>query len=138
MNINDIFEYLNVLAIPKDSDFTVNDIENHYRMLSKMYHPDMKKVKNSDQRFIQVKEARDFLVDNFEEIKSTLSKVTQEEDVDYSQNSKSNNVDTNQFIQNYKSRITKKTIITVIISGLLLFFVILPLAALIIMLIERA
>lgn len=132
MDINLIFNYLSVLAIPTDSDFSINDIENHYRMLSKMYHPDMKKVHNSNERFILIKEARDFLVNNFVEIKQIISKLSPNDGID--EENDSNEFDTtlapNKVIK------TRKTIY-ITIGVLVLLFVVLPFISLIIMLIER-
>ena len=133
MDINIIYDNLKILAIPNDSEFTVNDIENHYRMLSKMYHPDMKKVKNSDERFIKIKEARDFLVDNFDVIKLTIK----ESSTKVFMNDNRNDENIINEVSNYKSKSSLKKILIGIAGFLFIIMVVLPLISLIIMLLER-
>lgn len=69
-----ILYYVELLSIPINSRFTVQDIESNYKMLSKIYHPDMNKVENSHHKFLKLNEARDFLVDNYADVIETLSK----------------------------------------------------------------
>ena len=67
---NKVRYYLDMLAIPFDADFDESDILNNYRMLSKIYHPDKQKVSNGDRKFIEITEAKDFILNNFSKIKS--------------------------------------------------------------------
>ncbi len=67
-----IKKYLDILGIPYDSDFSVGDIQSLYRAKSKILHPDAQKVKNANAKFIELKEAADYLEKNINEVKKAI------------------------------------------------------------------
>lgn len=69
MEIKVIKEYLDILGIPYDVDFTKEDIKSCFRTRSKFYHPDLGKVHDSEKKFIKLKMAEEYLLSNFDAIK---------------------------------------------------------------------
>ncbi|MGI6781933.1 MAG: J domain-containing protein [Acholeplasmataceae bacterium] len=67
-----IRHYLDVLGIPYDADFTIDDIESFYRTQSKVLHPDAGKVRNSHEKFIELTKARDYMKDNIGYVKQVI------------------------------------------------------------------
>jgi len=72
MNLNQIKESLDILGIPSDVNFTKNDIISSYKHRSKFYHPDMNKVSDAHKKFIKLKDAYDFLINDFDWIKASI------------------------------------------------------------------
>lgn len=64
-----IKEYLDILGIPYDVEFTIEDIKSCFRTRSKFYHPDLGKVHDSEKKFIKLKRAEEYLLSNFDAIK---------------------------------------------------------------------
>lgn len=69
MDINQVRIYLSILAIPLDIDFTKNDIISSYKTRSKLFHPDLNKSNNSNSKFIELNDAYNFILDNFDAVK---------------------------------------------------------------------
>lgn len=67
-----VYSYMDLLAIPRDADFSIQDIESNFKMLSKIYHPDMKKVDNAEIKFIELKNAKDYLITHYAMIKELI------------------------------------------------------------------
>lgn len=64
-----IISYLNLLELPLDRRITKEDVEKQYRILAHVYHPDVSsKHYNSGAKFIKLKEAHDFIIDNIDYI----------------------------------------------------------------------
>ena len=69
--INKIISYLNLLELPLDRRINKEDVEKQYRILALalIYHPDVSsKHNNSDDKFIKLQEAHDFIIDNIDYI----------------------------------------------------------------------
>jgi len=54
------FKYYRILGLPEDAD--LDDIKRAYRIKAKMYHPDISKGPNAHEKFIEVNEAYEFLI----------------------------------------------------------------------------
>ncbi|PKL01062.1 MAG: hypothetical protein CVV56_02075 [Tenericutes bacterium HGW-Tenericutes-1] len=72
MEIKMIKKYLDILGIPYDVDFTMDDIRSSYKTRSKFFHPDFGKVVDSEKKFIELKRAEEFLLDNYDEVKQYI------------------------------------------------------------------
>lgn len=76
MNYNIIKVYLDILAIPIDSDFTIDDIKNSHKTRAKIFHPDMNKVEGANDKFQTLQRAYSYLIDNYDFIKDYLKNDT--------------------------------------------------------------
>lgn len=56
---NDALFHLNVLKIPIDVDFTLNDVNQAYRYLANLYHPDKNKTTSANEKMTQINESYD-------------------------------------------------------------------------------
>jgi len=72
MDINQVRRCLSILAIPLDIDFTKNDIISSYKTRSKLFHPDLNKSNNSNSKFIELNDAYNFILDNFDAVKKNI------------------------------------------------------------------
>jgi hypothetical protein len=64
-----VIESLEMMGLPLDVMFTLDDVKSHFRMMSNLYHPDKRKTDNAEVKFKKLKEAEDFILANFEQIK---------------------------------------------------------------------
>ena len=64
-----VIKYLTVLELPLDEQITEDMIRKNFRTLSKIYHPDTSsEVFKDGQKFLLLKDATDFLIQNLAEI----------------------------------------------------------------------
>ncbi len=54
------FKYYRILGLPENAD--LEQIKRAYRIKAKLYHPDISKVPNAHEKFIEVNEAYEFLI----------------------------------------------------------------------------
>jgi hypothetical protein len=64
-------DYYAVLEIAANS--TESDIRKAYRRLAKQYHPDVNKAKNAHEKFIEISEAYDFLINHSQQHKEAFT-----------------------------------------------------------------
>ncbi|MCR4898419.1 MAG: J domain-containing protein, partial [Acholeplasmatales bacterium] len=71
--ISEIIEYIVVLELDIKKPYTYDDVENNYKQLSKIYHPDtaIKRYKDG-KKFMLLNEARAYLIDNFEYVNKLI------------------------------------------------------------------
>lgn len=93
MDINQVRRYLSILAIPLDIDFTKNDIISSYKTRSKLFHPDLNKSNNSNSKFIELNDAYNFILDNFDAVKKILKSDETKKHSIYNDKHKENNND---------------------------------------------
>ena len=70
-------DYYAVLEIGTDS--TESDIRKAYRRLAKQYHPDVNKAKNAHEKFIEISEAYEILINHSQQHKVPFATATTEE-----------------------------------------------------------
>ena len=64
-----VVRYVQLLELNHDNDITVDDVEDSYRALSKIYHPDIANKRYSDgKKFMELKEARDYLIEYIDDV----------------------------------------------------------------------
>ena len=67
--------YIQLLELNDDEDITIEDVNNAYRQLSKIYHPDIANSRYGDgKKFVELQEAKDYLLENIEEVKHLVCK----------------------------------------------------------------
>jgi hypothetical protein len=54
------FRYFKILGLPEDA--SLEDIKKAYRIQAKLYHPDLNKSPDAHERFIEINEAYEFLI----------------------------------------------------------------------------
>ena len=68
-----IISYLNILELATDKPISEEIVKEAYRKLAQIYHPDVANARYKDgKKFIQLKEARDFLIDNIDSVNSLI------------------------------------------------------------------
>lgn len=70
--LSKIKKYLNIIGLPYDSNFSIDDIQTLYRAKAKILHPDARKVDNAHEKFIELKNAKDYLEQNYENVLETI------------------------------------------------------------------
>ena len=69
-NKSEVIKNLKLLNIPLDVDFSLSDVQNSYRVLAQMYHPDANKLKNSHDKMVAINLAKEYNINNFDAIKA--------------------------------------------------------------------
>ena len=72
-------DYYAILEI--SSNATDSEIRKAYRRLAKQYHPDVNKANNAHEKFIEISEAYEFLINHNQHSRKTTTTVTNEEKV---------------------------------------------------------
>lgn len=67
---SETIKHLKMLNIPLDVDFSLQDIQMAYKLMSKLYHPDLNKATNSGAIMVMINLAYEFIQENFNEIKN--------------------------------------------------------------------
>jgi len=58
----DLKSMIDILGLPYDVDFSESDVESSYKFRARLYHPDMNKTKNAHAKFIELNNARDYVI----------------------------------------------------------------------------
>ena len=87
-SISEIIEYIVVLELDIKKPYSIEDVENNFKQLSKIYHPDISIDRYKDgKRFMLLNEARAYLIDNYEYVNKLIvdkfNYVDNNEDIDY-------------------------------------------------------
>ena len=68
-----IISMLTLLELPLDSEVSPNDINDQYKKLVKVYHPDVANNRYKDgKKFIELQHAKDYLLQNINEVNRTI------------------------------------------------------------------
>lgn len=117
IDIKEVLAHLEILNIPKDVDYSIDDLERSYKLMAKFYHPDINKSSNSEEKMKIINSSYKYLKDNFTQIK-----VLRINNLDFKESTNDK--------KNYKLIFKKIIIILIwisligIISGILLSFLI--------------
>lgn len=65
----DALYHLNILKIPVDVDFTLQDIQQAYRYLANLYHPDKNKTIFANEKMTQINDSYNWVFTHIDEIK---------------------------------------------------------------------
>ena len=89
MDIKLAVEYLTILELPFNERLTIAVVKENYQRLSHLYHPDTaSEVYKDGQKFIELKNAYDFVTDNIVKINKAIRDGSINEAVDRSQTQK--------------------------------------------------
>lgn len=68
-----IISYLNILELPNDNLITSDQVNEAYRKLSHIYHPDVANARYKDgKKFVELKDAHDYLIDNIDYVNNLI------------------------------------------------------------------
>ena len=68
-----IISYLNIMELPLDAPINEDIVNNAYRKLVKIYHPDVANDRYKDGiKFIELKKAREYLLNNITYVNSVI------------------------------------------------------------------
>ena len=68
-----IISYLNILELPNDKPITVDLVNEAYRKLSHIYHPDVANARYKDgKKFVELKDAHDYLIENIDYVNGLI------------------------------------------------------------------
>ena len=89
MDIKLAVEYLTILELPLNERLTIAVVKENYQRLSHIYHPDTSSEEYKDgQKFIELKNAYDFVTDNIVKINKAIRDGSLNQTVDNSHKSK--------------------------------------------------
>ena len=89
MDIELVVKSLTILELPFNKRLTISEVKENYQRLSHLYHPDTASEEYKDgQKFIELKNAYDFVTDNIVKINKAIRDGSLSQTVDNSHKSK--------------------------------------------------